>query len=81
MTLSIALEVIISAYSRDMFINLRKYYYSNRIITNCNSLPNIVVNAKSVIISEKRLDHFCNNQACYFDYKSELTGTGSLSQL
>ena len=61
--------------------DLRKYYFGNRIISNRNSLPDYVINANSVGSFENSLDRFWSNQACLFDYKADLTGTGSRSQM
>ena len=61
--------------------DLRKYNFGNRIISIWNSLPSTIVNAYSIGIFENDLDHLWREQACYFDYKSELTGIGSRSQL
>ena len=61
--------------------DLRKYNFCNRIISIWNSLPSIIVNASSIRIFENKLDRLWRDQECYFDYKSELTGIGSRSQL
>jgi len=61
--------------------DLRKFFFGNRIISIWNSLPVNIINADTVSLFERRLDHFWTNQACYFDYKADLTGTGSRSQL
>ena len=45
--------------------------------TNWNSLPDNVIIANSIGVFENRLDRFWSNQACYYDYKADLTGTGS----
>jgi len=37
--------------------------------------------AKTIGVFENRLDRFCINQACYYDYKADLTATGSRRQL
>ena len=60
---------------------LRKYYFGNRIISNWNSLPDYVNNANSIGLFENSLDRFWRNQACLFNYKADLTGTGSRSQM
>jgi len=61
--------------------DLRKYYFSNRIISVWNSLPDFVINSNSIASFENSLDRFWCNQACLYDYKADLTGTGSRSQL
>lgn len=61
--------------------DLRKYYFSNRIISHWNSLPESVTNSGSVGIFERKLDHFWRNQDCIYNYMSDLDGSGSRSQL
>ena len=61
--------------------NLRKYYFSNRIISNWNSMPDSVIGSNSVAIFERKLDRFWCNQECLYNYKSDLDGTGNRSQL
>ena len=61
--------------------DLRKYYFSNRIISNWNSLPDSVIGSNTVAIFERKLDIFWCNQDCIYNYKSDLEGTGSRSQL
>ena len=67
-------------FKRHVHYDLRKYYLGNRIISNWNSLPDYVINANSMGLFEKILDRFWSNQACFFDYKADLTATGSRSQ-
>ena len=66
---------------RHVRYDLRKYFFGNRIVSIWNSLPVNVINADTVSLFERKLDRFWNNQACYFDYKADLTGIGSRSQL
>jgi len=68
-------------FKRHVHYDLRKYYFSNRIISHWNSLPDNVINSSSIGVFEKRLDLFWKNQECYFDYKADLAGSGSRSQL
>ena len=63
-------------HNRKLFLpncnrDLRKYYFSNRIIQLWNSLPNDVVNSKDTLSFEKSLDHLWKDQELkYEDYKS-----------
>ena len=61
--------------------DLRNYYFGYRIISNWVSLPDDVINANSIDVLENRIDNILSNQACYYDYEADLTGTGSQSQL
>ena len=44
-------------------------------------MPDNVINANSIGAFENRPDRFWSNQACHYDYKANLTGTRSPSQL
>jgi len=62
-----------------MNYNLRKQFFSNRIIAVWNSLPNIVVDAESTNIFKNRLDRFWVNQEIKFDWHANIAGIGSRS--
>jgi hypothetical protein len=62
-----------------MHYNLRKHFFSNRIIAVWNSLPNVVVSAESTNTFKNRLDKFWVNQDFKFDWKADITGIGSRS--
>jgi hypothetical protein len=59
--------------------NLRKYSFSNRIIQVWNSLPDSIVEANSVNSFKNRLDKFWEQQDILFNWKAEVTGSGSRS--
>ena len=59
--------------------NLRKHFFSNRIIDVWNSLPNDIVSADSTNIFKNRLDKFWCNQDFKFDWKADIAGIGSRS--
>ena len=61
--------------------DLRKFSFSNRVRTLWNSLPDTVVTAKSVNSFKSRLDKFWNDQEVKFNWKADITGTGSRSNL
>jgi len=44
-------------------------------------LPDVVVKAESVNAFKKRLDRFWDNQELKFDWKADIQGTGSRSNL
>lgn len=68
-------------YKMHVHYDLRKYYFSNRVISIWNSLPDYVVDSNTISSFENSLDRFWINQACLFDYKADLTGAGSRSKL
>ena len=55
--------------------------FSNRVRTLWNSLPDNVVTAKSVDSFKSRLVKFWNDQEVKFNWKADITGTGSRSNL
>ena len=59
--------------------NLRKHFFSNRIIDVWNSLPNDIVSADSTNIFKNRLDKFWYNQDFKFDWNADIAGIGSRS--
>ena len=59
--------------------DLRKFCFSNRIISAWNSLPEIVVTAETTNAFKNRLDRFWINQDIVYDWKAELAGIGSRS--
>ena len=59
--------------------DLRKYYFTNRVVNAWNSLPNEIVKASSTNQFKNKLDKFWANQEIIYNYKAELTGTGSRS--
>jgi len=61
------------------YYNLRKHFFSVRIVNVWNSLPNSVVNASTVNAFKARLDKFWSHQAVKYDFTADLTGTGNRS--
>ena len=56
--------------------DLRKYYFSARIINVWNSLPNCVVVVSTINQFKARLDKFWMHQDVLYDYTADLTGIG-----
>jgi len=61
--------------------DLRKFSFSNRVRTLWNSLPDVVVKAQSANTFKKRLDRFWDNQELKFNWKADIKGTRSRSNL
>ena len=61
--------------------DLRKYSFTSRIVNIWNSLPNWVVSANTTNTFKNRLDRFWQNQEIIYDFKAQLEGTGSRSNL
>ena len=60
--------------------DLRKYFFTNRVVNIWNSLPNYVITAESVNSFKSRLDKFWKHQELMYNYRSELHGTRSRSE-
>ena len=52
--------------------DLRKYFFTNRIVDLWNSLPDTVVTADNVNLFKSRLDRYWINQNVYYDWESEI---------
>ena len=61
--------------------DLRKYYFTNRVVSIWNSLPDDIVKACSTNLFKNKLDKFWSNQEVIYNYKAELTGIGSRSEV
>jgi len=59
--------------------DLRKHYFSARIVNIWNSLPNDVVDVNTVNLFKTRLDRFWANHDVKYDFTTDLTGTGDRS--
>jgi len=59
-----------------MHFNLRKHFFSIRIIAVWNILPSIIVNVESTNIIKNRLDRFRVNQEFKFDWHTDIAGLG-----
>jgi len=57
--------------------DLRKYFFTNRIVNVWNSLLDTVVMSETVNQFKNRLDKFWSNQDLIYNYKAELTGIGN----
>ena len=66
---------------RQVRLDLRKYNFSNRIVSIWNSLPDSVVDAVSLNSFKGALDRFWRDQEVVYVWKEEITGTGSRSFL
>ena len=54
--------------------DVRKYFFTNRIVKIWNSLPDEVVVADSVNCFKNKLDKYWKNVDLYYDYKTDLGG-------
>ena len=60
---------------------LCKFCFVNRIVNIWNSLPSYVVYAETVNCFKTRLDRFWLNQGTIYNFRSEIHGTGSRSEI
>ena len=72
-------------YSRSHALNIdmRKFYFTNRVVDQWNSLPNWVVTANNTKIFKKRIDQYWQHQdiAGIFDFRAQIEETGSRSKV
>ena len=66
-------------FKRHSRYDIRKYFFTNRVVSVWNSLPDNVVMVKNTNIFKTSLDNFWSNQDVLYNWESELTGTGSRS--
>jgi len=65
--------------NKNFHYDIRKYSFTLRVVNTWNSLPDYVLDVDSVNIIKSRLDKFWIGQPVIFDWKEDLTGTGSRS--
>jgi len=58
--------------------DIGKFSFGFRVVNIWNSLPDYVVQAHRVNAFKNRLEKYWINQHVVYDYKSDITGTGSL---
>ena len=61
--------------------DLRKFGFSSRVVNKWDSLPNWVVSANTTNTFKARLDKFWHNQDIVYDFRAQLQGTGSHSEV
>ena len=59
--------------------DLRKCYFTNRVVNAWNSLPDHVVLSETINTFKSRLDKFWQHQDMIYDFQAEIHGTGSRS--
>jgi hypothetical protein len=59
--------------------DLRKYFFTNRVVNIWNSLSDYIVLSTSVNQFKNKLDKFWSGQELMFNYKADLTGVGNRS--
>jgi hypothetical protein len=61
--------------------DLRKYFFSNRIVNTWNSLPDEIVTSITTNQFKNTLDRFWGEQELLYNYKADLTGAGNRSRI
>ena len=67
-------------HDQSFHCDLRKQFFSARVVNIWNSLPNSVGDACTVNAFKAHLDQFLQHQAVKFDFTADLTGTGNRSE-
>jgi len=60
---------------------MRKFYFTDRVVDDWNSLPNWVVAANNITAFIIRLDKHWQHQDIIGDFRAETDGTGSRSEV
>jgi len=75
-------EIIDLHYNSHMFIIImHKFNFSNKIIPIWNSLPDYVVASPTINTFKARLDKFLENQDVRYNWKADISFTGSRSKV
>ena len=53
-------------------LDVRKYYFSNRVVNLWNSLPDNIISAETVFSFEMRLDNYRKDQDILYKYQSKI---------
>ena len=64
-----------------MIYDSRSLVLNNRVVDQWNSLPNWVVTANNTKIFKKRIDQYWQHQDIIFDFRAQIEGTGSRSEV
>ena len=56
--------------------DIRKYFFSVRIVSVWNSLPDSVITSDTVIAFKNALDRHWQNEEILYNYRAKLSGTG-----
>ena len=60
-------------YKHQSHLNLRKHFFSQRVVDVWNSLPDDVVTAPSLNMLKRRLDYHWRNETFLYNYKAPVT--------
>jgi len=58
-------------YQSSVKYDLRKHFFTNRVVSLWKSLPNVVVDSDSINCCKSRLDKFWNNQDVLYNWDRE----------
>ena len=61
--------------------DMRKFYFTNRVVDYWNSLPNCVVTASNTKTFKTRLDQYWQHRDIIYDFRVQIHGTGSQSEV
>jgi len=59
--------------------DLRKHFFTNRMVSLWNSLPDRVMASDTINCFKSRLDKFWTNQDVLYNWEADFTGTGNRS--
>ena len=61
--------------------DMHKFYFTNRVVDARNSLPNWIDMTNSTNTFKRRLDMYWQDQEIIYDFRAQLQGTGSRSDI
>ena len=59
--------------------DLKKHFFTNRVVSLWNSLPDEFVDSNTINCFKGRLDKFWDNQSVKYNWDADFTGTGNQS--
>ena len=62
------LEVIILNYTPQVRLDIRKYFFSVRVIDEWNSLPVDIINCNTIHTFKKKIDYYIKNRGYYISF-------------
>lgn len=66
-------------YKRSVKHDLKKHFFTNRVVSLWNSLPDEVVDSNTINCFKGRLDNFWDNQSVKYNWDADFTGAGNRS--
>jgi len=66
-------------YQSSVKYDLKKHFFTSRVVSLWNSLPDGVVDSDTINCFKSRLDKFWTNQVVEYNREADFNGTGNIS--